>query len=91
MISKNALTTYKVKFQLLPTNIISFLRLVKTVITEQHRRALNLCRTTLKAVYMSVVGVNLWNSLLLPQRHCHSISSFTFFYESLIIASYKMF
>ena len=74
---KMAITMYKAKYNLLPKNILKVFhsRDEYCHVTRQRDKFKRMyVRTTLKAICMTTVGVNLWNSLSACLRKCQNNS-----------------
>ena len=82
---------YRVKFALVPTNIISLFYVGEDNRYETRQRGNFVqlyIRTTMRAMCLSVVGVRPWNNLSVSQTNCRSVYNFKKMLKSIISDRY---
>ena len=91
---KTIVIMYRVRFGLVPKNIISFFYVGEDNRYETRQRGNFVqwyIRTTMRANWamcLSVVGVQLWNNLSVSQKNCCSVYNFKKMLKSIIIDRY---
>ena len=79
---------YRVKFGLVPTNIISLFDVGEDNRYETRQRGNSVqlyIRTTMRAMCLHVVGVRLWYNLSVSQKNCRSVYNFKKMLKCIII------
>ena len=88
---KTVVFMYRVKFGLVPKNIISLFDVGEDNRYETRQRGNFVglyIRTTMRDMCLSVVGVRLWNNLSVNQTNCRSVYNFKKMLKSIIIDRY---
>ena len=92
---KTLLIMYKAKKNVLPPNLQTLFQETSAVHNHCTRSSgngnfdISYCRTKLRSMTISIVGVKLWNSINVNFRNTNTISSFKRSYKNQIISQYS--
>lgn len=91
---KSMVIMYKIYNRLMPNNFLSRFKVVNTTHAHNTRQENNFeskyCRTTLKAMCISIKGVNMWNCLNTNIKNCTNVIAFKKRYRSLLVSKYNI-